>query len=470
MSEQPKPPGEGNIGPDKLVGAWTAGTLSDAERRQLVQGALENQALFDALAEEEGLRELMADPATRAELAELVAAPTPRRVTSETAAAAEPIAGDRGCESAKPSWWQWLFRPAPMAAFSAGAVAVLAFVVLRPTLIERPVHNAQVVNESSPAKPAVVLPGEPQAGGVAELSEERKGQDARAPKGLMIRSGGRMKAGADDQLRDKEAAAEPKEKAKQISEKADAPPTPVTPSARAVADNKTTTLQFRAPEQPPASPGPAPSGVVVVQIPAQAPAVTPPAPTADAETARRATAVVPAPPPPGAAAAAPAVRYRIEREQPTGEWVEFGGELARGDRARVAVTAAREGVLEARTGAESLVVQMRAGQTVRFPSSGSFASDPGEREVAIVFRPGALLPADGSALRIRSGYGGIVGGVLPRRTRPDESPRKDESSRKKEAQQPAASPASAAQSSVGSPPAGAGTEAPVTLTVRLRFR
>lgn len=52
----------------KLLGGYATGTLTDAERDMLFAAALEDQSLFDTLAKEEALRELLSDPATRQEL------------------------------------------------------------------------------------------------------------------------------------------------------------------------------------------------------------------------------------------------------------------------------------------------------------------------------------------------------------------------------------------------------------------
>jgi len=49
----------------KLLGGYATGTLTDEERNLLFSAALQDQELFDALADEEGLRELLAEPATR---------------------------------------------------------------------------------------------------------------------------------------------------------------------------------------------------------------------------------------------------------------------------------------------------------------------------------------------------------------------------------------------------------------------
>lgn len=58
---------------EKLLGGYAAGILTDEEKRELFAAALEDQRLFDALAGEETLRELMADPRARAELLDAVA-------------------------------------------------------------------------------------------------------------------------------------------------------------------------------------------------------------------------------------------------------------------------------------------------------------------------------------------------------------------------------------------------------------
>ena len=51
-----------------LLGGYAAGSLTGKERRRLFEAALEDQELFEALAAEEPLRELLSDPATRTRL------------------------------------------------------------------------------------------------------------------------------------------------------------------------------------------------------------------------------------------------------------------------------------------------------------------------------------------------------------------------------------------------------------------
>ena len=52
----------------KLLGGYATGTLSEQERQALYSAALDDQDLFDMLADEDALRELLADPGIRAQL------------------------------------------------------------------------------------------------------------------------------------------------------------------------------------------------------------------------------------------------------------------------------------------------------------------------------------------------------------------------------------------------------------------
>jgi len=53
---------------EKLLGGYATGTLTAAEREALLAAALEDQQLFEALAREEPLRELLQDPVSRGQL------------------------------------------------------------------------------------------------------------------------------------------------------------------------------------------------------------------------------------------------------------------------------------------------------------------------------------------------------------------------------------------------------------------
>ncbi|MGA2118374.1 MAG: hypothetical protein ABSH56_26925 [Bryobacteraceae bacterium] len=93
----------------KLVGGYATGTLTPEERQTLFQAALEDQGIFDALAREEALRDVLSEPAARARL---LAALDRRRgwwgvpVLPLAAAAALSIGVLAG-------YWAWHSRPRP---------------------------------------------------------------------------------------------------------------------------------------------------------------------------------------------------------------------------------------------------------------------------------------------------------------------------------------------------------------------
>jgi len=63
----------------RLLSEYAPGRSSDSDRRMLMAAALEDQALFDALAIEQPLADLMADPASRRELLEALEEERDRR-------------------------------------------------------------------------------------------------------------------------------------------------------------------------------------------------------------------------------------------------------------------------------------------------------------------------------------------------------------------------------------------------------
>ena len=62
--------------PKHLLGGYATDSLGEAERSELLRAALDDQELFDALVEEEGLRELLQDPAARQEVLAVLEQPT----------------------------------------------------------------------------------------------------------------------------------------------------------------------------------------------------------------------------------------------------------------------------------------------------------------------------------------------------------------------------------------------------------
>src|SRR6266516_4496625 len=89
----------------KLLGGYATGTLTPTEQQALFEAALEDQDLFDELAREQALRDLLRDPAAKAHLLTAL-------------------------DSNPPRWWVTWWRPAAAAMAMAGVV-VLAVVVVR---------------------------------------------------------------------------------------------------------------------------------------------------------------------------------------------------------------------------------------------------------------------------------------------------------------------------------------------------
>lgn len=129
----------------KLLGGYATGTLTPEEQQALFSAALEDQELFDALAREQPLRELLDDPGARAHLlAALDETPEP--------------------------WYARWWRPAALALATA-SVAVLAIVAIR--------QNARPVPQASVTTMAEVKPAAPAAASVPEASQTAD-QDQRA--------------------------------------------------------------------------------------------------------------------------------------------------------------------------------------------------------------------------------------------------------------------------------------------------
>src|SRR5271170_7955759 len=88
----------------KLLGGYATNSLTETERQALFEAALEDQELFNALHQEQALKELLADPLSRAEIRQALEKP----------------------RAARPHWWIWT------AAASAVAAAVIVALIIRP--------------------------------------------------------------------------------------------------------------------------------------------------------------------------------------------------------------------------------------------------------------------------------------------------------------------------------------------------
>ena len=147
----------------KLLGGYATGTLTAAERDLLFAAALEDQTLFDTLANEEALRALLDDPAVRGELLatldEKGAAKTdeePRTYAAPLQAAAPRAksAPEAAARNASPPWLT------PRRIAFAGALAIAIFLIAGVVTFERRrIAPAEVaVNQSPQVLPQTQIP------------------------------------------------------------------------------------------------------------------------------------------------------------------------------------------------------------------------------------------------------------------------------------------------------------------------
>ena len=137
----------------KLLGGYATGTLTTEEQQALFAAALEDQELFDELAREQSLRDLLRDPAARAEL--LGALDTP----------------------AKPGgFWQWLRRPMVAGLATAGVAAVAIVAVWQGTRVASVRRQTEPVMVAELKRPdAVTTPSAPQPPALANQPESSIG-------------------------------------------------------------------------------------------------------------------------------------------------------------------------------------------------------------------------------------------------------------------------------------------------------
>ncbi|HWQ52725.1 MAG TPA: hypothetical protein VN442_03510, partial [Bryobacteraceae bacterium] len=121
---------------EKLLGGYATGTLTDEEREALFAAALEDQSLFDALAREQPLRDLLAEPAARAHLISVLGEERP------------PL----GVRIAA-----WLRRPQAIALAAGAAVALVAVALFVPGS-STPVEQKAAVQVATAKRPEPSLP------------------------------------------------------------------------------------------------------------------------------------------------------------------------------------------------------------------------------------------------------------------------------------------------------------------------
>ncbi len=180
---------------EKLLGGFATGTLTEEERQALYAAALHDQRLFDALADEEALRQLLEDPAVR------------RRLVSALSQA--------NADSAF-SWADWIAeqvrRPRTWAVAGGLAVAVLAMTTVTRVLDqvgplsrhqeavteETPAGSQQerlLADESQPTESVSITTPEPDRRGSAAEPPLSK----RTPSGAPVTEGMGSRATAEEQ-------------------------------------------------------------------------------------------------------------------------------------------------------------------------------------------------------------------------------------------------------------------------------
>lgn len=110
---------------EKLLGGYATNQLTEAERKALFEAALHDQLLFDALADEQALKELLGDPAAHRR----IFAALEEATVAVSVAAAAPLASNPLAWSA----FEWFRRPAHVAL--AGSLAAGLFAVMLGTRI-----------------------------------------------------------------------------------------------------------------------------------------------------------------------------------------------------------------------------------------------------------------------------------------------------------------------------------------------
>lgn len=121
------------------MGGFAAGTLTADEKQRLLQAALHDQQLFNALADEQALKELLANPEVRHHLLQALQQPA-HSATAGTV-----------------PWLAWIRKPAGLAWAGGFAAAVFA-IAFGITIYQESLDNAArsvVTEEARPAAPSI---------------------------------------------------------------------------------------------------------------------------------------------------------------------------------------------------------------------------------------------------------------------------------------------------------------------------
>ncbi len=355
--------------PEQMLGGYATGNLSDQEKEALFAAALRDQKLFDALMEEEALRELVEQPGVKRELIDAL---TPRATMFGRLR-------------------KWLATP--MAWGAAGAAATAALVVVMITTRMPESHPlGELARQEPVAAPKADLPLPRMT--APPVSESRRNAPARPPAEPPAAAANEMRA----KVLSRKEEGEVKREAPAVAPERD---------QRVMEDAATQVAQ---PQQQ------APRQIRAIQeqqaLPQQA---------LDQQTTRQDRqqqnqgavapspalgAAAPAAPPPAAKkVAVPALEYALLKRNEQDEYAAATA-FRESDAVRIRVTANEDGFLTlTRRGEPKPIVSalaVRAGQTLQLPASGFLL--PGTQPYLLVFsRP---LAAPGSS--------GIIGGFRQR--------------------------------------------------------
>jgi len=150
---------------EKLFGGFAADTLTPEEKQALYTAALQDQQLFNALTDEQALKELLADPVVRRRLLQTL------KQTSTSGA------------GGSLSWLDWFRRPAGLA-FAGGLAAAAFAVVLGVRIYQDSLkETAQSVatEDAKPAPPPASMPPASQSATNQTVEPQARTKESVAP-------------------------------------------------------------------------------------------------------------------------------------------------------------------------------------------------------------------------------------------------------------------------------------------------
>ena len=150
---------------EKLLGGYAVDTLTPEEKKALYTAALQDQQLFNALTDEQALKELLADPVVRRRLLQAL------KQTSTS---------DAGGSL---SWLDWFRRPAGLA-FAGGLAAAALAVVLGIRIYQDSLRQAAqsvAIEDAKSASPPVPMPPASQPATTQAIEPQAKTKENVAP-------------------------------------------------------------------------------------------------------------------------------------------------------------------------------------------------------------------------------------------------------------------------------------------------